>query len=88
MKGSKLMTPTVHRNGTSRDALLDGYTAAAAAVRKAIEAVSAAYPNGRDYYPQGELALRMATEDHEDRLARLKSVLAELGELAEAVADA
>lgn len=50
-------------------------------------ALANAAPNGRDYYPQGPGALKQAQEEHQNRMARLRSVYAELQQLAEAIAD-
>jgi hypothetical protein len=81
-----LARPSVHLNGTSRDALVDGFCTAGAAVRKAIEALSEhAAPNGRDYYTQGNGAMKLAQLQHAARLAKLGEVLAELQLIAEAI---
>jgi hypothetical protein len=55
-----MLTPTIHLNGTSREALLRGFADAADAVRDALAAVQATYPNGRDFYPQGPGAITQA----------------------------
>jgi len=80
-------TPLIHTNGTSREALLDGYTTAAAKVREALDALVATAPNGRDYYPRGVEALGRAIAEHDVRVQRLTAVLADLDALALAVAD-
>jgi len=79
--------PTVHSNGTSPDVLFDQVIDAADAVRHAIDAVDAAGPNGRDYYLQGGSAFRVAAEEHASRIHRLASVLQELEQSAEYLAD-
>ena len=81
------MIPTVHMNGTAGEALLDQYTAAAEAVRKAIDALCNAGPNARDYYVQGSDAALAAQREHEARLASLKRVRDELAAIAEGVQD-
>lgn len=78
--------PSIHLNGTSKQALLEGYLEAASAVFSAAEALSEAAPNARDYYPQGDNAFKQAQEEHNARLAKLNSVLVELQQLAEHVA--
>lgn len=83
-----LMKPTIHLNGTSRDNLAEPLEQARTAVRKAIEAVQATAPNGRDYYPQGPDAIRTATIEHGNRLNYLQIVDRELAELHEHVLDA
>lgn len=77
--------PTIHLNGTSREALLEGYVTAISAVNDAMAKLAAAAPNGRDYYPQGTGALTEAQQEHEARAAKLRSVAAELQEIAEAL---
>lgn len=83
-----MIKPTIHLNGTSRERLAEGYAEAAGKLRAAIAALREAHPNGRDYYPQGPDAITVAQCDHEDRIARVHPVLAEIQELAEHVADA
>jgi hypothetical protein len=83
-----MMVPTIHRNGTGREALLEQQTNAGAAIRKALEALAQAAPNGRDFYPQGDGAYSKASAEHAARMEKLRSVLTEVGDLAEAIADA
>ncbi len=85
---SKLTLPTIHLNGTSANVLYEDLANALGAMRAAIMAVEATAPNGRDYYPQGDRALAVAAYEHIDRIARLRSVVAELETLAEHIADA
>ena len=85
--GMQLQKPMVHSNGTSRDALVEQYCDAGAAISKAIRALEAAYPNGRDYYPLGSEALKRATDEHNERIKALVRVREELEALAEYVAD-
>jgi hypothetical protein len=77
-----MILPTIHRNGTSKADLFDGYMTALAAMQAAIDAVIQTAPNGRDYYPQGDDALRQAMAEHRDRLRRLGTVADELNALA------
>jgi hypothetical protein len=83
-----LAVPTIHCNGTSREALLEQLRNAAEAVGVAIHALEGASPNGRDYYPQGPHALRKARAEHEARCQALQRVCNELLQLAEAVDQA
>lgn len=78
--------PTIHLNGTSRESLLESYMAAGDAITVAIQQLIQAAPNGRDYYPQGDGALREAMRQHEERIASLRKVMEELQEIAEAIA--
>jgi hypothetical protein len=85
---SNITLPTVHRNGTSRDSLLDGYIAALDALRLATEALQASAPNSRDYYIQAGDTFCMAQNQHFVRLARLRDTIDELTEIAQHVSDA
>jgi hypothetical protein len=80
------MIPTIHMNGDKKETLLDGYVAAIRAVRAAKEAIAAACPNGRNFYPQGDGAINQAVEEHRHRLATLNRVMDELEFIAEAIA--
>jgi hypothetical protein len=82
-----LALPTIHLNGTSAQSLLDDIRDAAIAVRAAMDALSRTAPNGRDYYPQGNDALIIASGQHAERMARLRSVYAELQQIGEYLAD-
>jgi hypothetical protein len=73
-----MLTPTIHINGTSRDALIDAAIDARAAVREAKEALRGVAPNGRDYYPQGADAIRQASEGWQNMHRALESVEDEL----------
>jgi hypothetical protein len=81
--------PTIHIGGSTARDLLSGYMAASVAVSTAIRSLElAAAPNGRDYYLQGPGSFAGAVDEHRERVARLRSVLTELQELAEHCSDA
>ena len=82
-----MLIPTVHMNGTAGEVLRDQYTAAADAMRKAIDAVCDAGPNARDYYVQGTEAALAAQREHEARVKALKTVRDELAAIAEGIQD-
>jgi hypothetical protein len=82
-----MLIPAVHLNGTAGEVLRDQYTAAAAAVRKAIDAVCDAGPNARDYYVQGTDAAPVAQREHEARVKALKTVRDELAAIVEGLQD-
>jgi hypothetical protein len=84
---AQMMLPTIHMNGTSGRALLEGYCDAISAVHGALEALARAAPNGRDYYPQGPDACATADSEHDARKQALIGVLNELQVMAEHVAD-
>lgn len=82
------MLPTIHLNGTSREALYESACDALGALRTAIKAVEATAPNGRDYYPQGDRAILRANYEHAERVRRLREIVTELETIAEHIADA
>jgi len=82
-----MISPTIHGNGTSGEALLTQQTDAVSALYDALEAMTAAAPNGRDYYPQGPEAFRLAAAEHAARIAKVRAVLAEYEAAAEVIAD-
>lgn len=63
--GRRIVAPTVHLNGTSREQLLEPVREALEAARKLEAALQAAAPNGRDYYTQNAAALSTAVRQHE-----------------------
>ena len=79
-----ISAPTIHSNGTSRDELLRNLTDAIAALQTAIQEVGRTCPHGRDYYPQGEDAIREALARHDRRMRDLRAIQRELNEIAEA----
>lgn len=82
-----MMFPTIHLNGSSPKELFENACEALGALRKAIAAVEGTSPNGRDYYPQGDGAIKTAVCEHASRIERLYSVLAELEDFAEHITD-
>lgn len=83
-----IIKPTIHMNGTSKDALLKDLLEVLEALRKAQDALQKAGPNGRDYYPQGDHALRQAQAEHRERMVKLNQIYSEIEQLAEHVSDA
>lgn len=79
--------PTIHLNGTSSEELVQQACDAANAISVALTALSQAWPNGRDYYPQGNTALREAEAEWESRRQRLQSVYNELMEFVTSIQD-
>ena len=82
-----MLVPTVHLNGTSAENLTRQLIEARRALRNALQAVDETAPNGRDYYPQGEGAIGVATREHLSRLERIQAVLGELNEMLEGVQE-
>jgi hypothetical protein len=79
--------PTVHMNGTSKRALIEDYAASARALHHAINLMAAAAPNGRDYYPQGAEAIRVAMREHQERIIKLQNIVRELEKIGEHIVD-
>jgi hypothetical protein len=69
-------------NGTSAKELYLQYFAAHNAIEDAITVLAKTAPHGRDYYPQGDMAINLANAEHQIRMTRLKNILTELEELA------
>lgn len=82
-----IQVPIVHLNGTSKSALVDQLHDAHRACLAAVERLTDAAPNGRDYYPLGDAAFKAAREQHADRVRRVQSVAAELYAIWEAIED-
>ena len=77
-----MTTPTIHTNGSSPERLAEQYGAAKIAVLRAIEALYAAEPHGRDYYLVPGAYQRAAAE-HAARCAALNAVARDLSSLEE-----
>lgn len=77
--------PTIHLNGTSREALRAGYEHAIASVQRARGVLCECIPNARDYYPQGDGAFEEAMDQHRMRDAALEVIIIELYEILTAV---
>lgn len=67
-----MQLPMIHLNGTPRERLADQLLEAGNALIAAIDALSQAGPNARDYYPIGPSAIKIAIREHEDRLRMVK----------------
>jgi hypothetical protein len=78
-------SPMVHNNGTGRQELESQLRNAGAAVQNAMEALRAAYPNGRDYYIQD--TLKAACTQWDARFEKLQTVYREIFQIYENVAD-
>lgn len=75
--------PVIHLNGTSKDALIEGYCEMIYALNDALSALHRNGPNGRDYYPNGETSLTKALTEHQRRIDAVTQVWKELTEIAE-----
>ena len=75
--------PTVHLNGDSYNSLFESHEEAMDTVAVAIHAVGGTAPNGRNFYCQGDdaFAIETATNEHQDRMRRLREVYEELQEI-------
>ncbi len=79
--------PTVHMNGTSKNELISQLETAVSAIRVAVTALENAAPNGRDYYPQGDGAIGVAMQRHQDQCQRFGGVVDELNDTWGAILD-
>jgi L-asparaginase II len=70
--------PTLHLGGSNKDDLIVANRRAMDAIMDAIEALSIAHPNARDFYPQGEQVIAVAISEHEARSAKLEEVFNDL----------
>ena len=77
-----MIVPTIHRNGTAKQELIDQLCDAGGAISTAITALENACPNARDYYPQGQGAIQTAIEEHRKRIDALVQVRKELQQIA------
>jgi hypothetical protein len=67
--------PTIHLNGTGAETLRAEYQALSEALKAAEARLLAATCNGRDFYPQGPGAYRVARQEREDMLAKLHEIM-------------
>jgi len=84
---NKLMVPTVHLNGTSKEALLSEYVTAMNAVQDAIDALKKVTVHGRDYYPQGDRAINDAMLQRARQFEHLEEVHTELEAIAVEISE-
>lgn len=70
--------PTIHLNGTSGQDLLDQVLGVKHAVDTANAMLRKAWPNGRDYYVQGDGAYAEVMAEWEEHSRKLQSVAADL----------
>lgn len=87
-----MILPTIHLNGTAPEDLLRKFEEATRALDKAMEALQAAAPHGRDYYPQnsefGAEVFLVAQREHIERQMAIKRVYNDIENLAWHVQDA
>lgn len=81
------MTPTIHMNGTSASDLIDQQLAVVKAARELRRALARAAPNGRDFYPQGDDALREARKAYDVEAAQVVSIISNHEAILEALVD-
>jgi len=79
---TKLVTPTVHLNGTSTRFLLDQQLQVMGALEGVLTAMRNACPNARDFYPQGEGVALQAREAYNERFRLISELRAEYEALA------
>jgi len=80
-----LTAPTINLNGSDANNLVRSYRDACSALRKALDALTQTCPHGRDYPDQSKLPTALV--EHDRRVKRVCEVIAELGELIDAVRE-
>jgi len=83
----RIVKPTIHLNGTSRESLVTGYRNAYDAIDAAIDMVAKTAPHGRDYYVQSDNAVIVAIAQHQSRLQTLEGLRKELETIILAIMD-
>ncbi len=73
-----MQLPTIHNNGTSKASLIEALVSASEVLNLAYQKITETAPNGRDYYPQGSVAMNRAIEEHQERLKKIDEVKGEL----------
>lgn len=80
---STLVAPVSNLHGTPSAELSSAMLGARSSVRRLLATVIAAAPNGRDYYPQGDNALRLAIKEFESGCDALSAIADDIFRLAE-----
>jgi hypothetical protein len=78
-----MQLPQININGTDARDLLTDYMRAKKALEAAADALSAAWPHGRDYQTLEPGAHQRASNEHAARLTKVREVLAEIETIAE-----
>lgn len=80
-----MQLPQININGTAQHDLLELYIDAKHALQKAIDALHAASPHGRDYQtlPNHSEVFYAAQREHAARILKVRQVMAEIEMLAE-----
>lgn len=85
---TNVIAPSVHLNGTAKEALIKGYRDALSALSEAEKALTEAAPHPRDYYVQkNPNAYQQAAWAHRARMLRLKETKKEILAIAELVME-
>jgi hypothetical protein len=80
-----MITPTIHMNGDTAKTLIEQWKAVYTASNALLEALRAARPNGRNFYPQGERAIFIAQDEHRRREKAVLSIAADACEMLKAI---
>jgi hypothetical protein len=79
--GRTVIHPTIHLNGTAKCDLIDQWSEVVNACIALQRALSAATPNGRDYYPQGAARFAEALVEHAGRKNAIDALIREMRQL-------
>ena len=83
-----IIIPAVHSNGTSREDLVAQAWGVSQAAKALVEALRAAMPNGRDYYPLGGDAAEDARDAWMARIVAADNIRSDFSSLARAIKEA
>lgn len=83
-----MIKPTIHLNGSDPVRLKELYWEAQHALGEALRKIHEAWPNARDYYPQGDGAYEKARAEEEERIRAAKRLQEEYMALYEHCEDA
>lgn len=81
------LVPTIHLNGTGAKTLREEYEKAYYAIQAAIDALSEATLNGRDFYPQGDNAFYEARDQRKEAFSCLFAARDYAGKIVEGIND-
>jgi hypothetical protein len=82
-----MQIPTVHSNGSGEKNLTKQIKDVYVALHDVIDVMRQASPHGRDYYTQEDGAFEKARDEHEARIAKVKSVMDDMLKLNDGIME-
>jgi hypothetical protein len=80
-----MITPTIHMNGDTAKTLTGQWKAVYTASNALLEALRLARPHGRNFYPQGEQAISIAQNEHQQREQAVLTIVEDIGKMMKAI---